>query len=74
MRASRLLHMPLNRAVASLMWMRLQDLAVLLSLGLLCARFRDIPQIVSSLVQVFFFLSPVMPDEIPDETGNKEGG
>jgi hypothetical protein len=34
--ASRLLHMPLNRAVASLMWMRLQDLAVLLSLGLLC--------------------------------------
>jgi hypothetical protein len=34
--ASRLLHMPLNRAVASLLWMRLQDLAVLLSLGLLC--------------------------------------
>jgi hypothetical protein len=34
--ASRLLNMPLNRAVASLLWMRLQDLAVLLSLGLLC--------------------------------------
>lgn len=31
-----------------------------LSLGLLCARFRDIPQIVSSLVQVAFFLTPVM--------------
>jgi len=29
-------------------------------LGLLCARFRDIPQIVSSLVQVAFFLTPVM--------------
>lgn len=34
--ASRLLHMPMGRAVASLLWMRLQDLAVLLSLGLLC--------------------------------------
>jgi ABC-type polysaccharide/polyol phosphate export permease len=29
-------------------------------LGLLCARFRDIPQIVSSLVQVAFFLTPIM--------------
>jgi ABC-type polysaccharide/polyol phosphate export permease len=28
--------------------------------GLLCARFRDIPQIISSLVQMFFFLTPVM--------------
>jgi lipopolysaccharide transport system permease protein len=31
-----------------------------LSLGLLCARFRDIPQIVGSLVQIAFFLTPVM--------------
>jgi len=29
-------------------------------LGLFCARFRDIPQVVSSLVQVAFFLTPVM--------------
>lgn len=29
-------------------------------LGLLCARFRDIPQVVGSLVQVAFFLTPVM--------------
>lgn len=29
-------------------------------LGLLCARFRDIPQIVTSLVQVALFLTPVM--------------
>jgi ABC-type polysaccharide/polyol phosphate export permease len=29
-------------------------------LGLLCARFRDIPQIIGSLVQVAFFLTPVM--------------
>ncbi len=31
-----------------------------LLVGLLCARFRDIPQIVASLVQVAFFLTPVM--------------
>lgn len=33
-------------------------------LGLICARFRDIPLIVASLVQVAFFLTPVfwMPD------------
>jgi ABC-type polysaccharide/polyol phosphate export permease len=31
-----------------------------LLLGLLCARFRDIPQIMASLVQVAFFLTPVM--------------
>ena len=31
-------------------------------LGLLCARFRDIPQIVASLVQVAFFVTPVMWD------------
>jgi ABC-type polysaccharide/polyol phosphate export permease len=30
------------------------------SLGLVCARFRDIPQIMGSLVQVAFFLTPVM--------------
>jgi ABC-type polysaccharide/polyol phosphate export permease len=29
-------------------------------LGVLCARYRDIPPIVGSLVQVFFFLTPVM--------------
>ncbi len=31
-----------------------------LLLGLLCARFRDIPLVVSSLLQVAFFLTPVM--------------
>lgn len=33
---SRVLHMPLSRSVAALLWMRLQDLAVLLALGLCC--------------------------------------
>jgi lipopolysaccharide transport system permease protein len=31
-----------------------------LALGLLCARFRDIPPIVASLTQILFFLTPVM--------------
>lgn len=31
-----------------------------LTLGMLCARFRDIPQIVQSVVQVAFFLTPVL--------------
>jgi len=31
-----------------------------LVLGALCARFRDIPQIVSSLIQVVFFMTPIM--------------
>ncbi len=29
-------------------------------LGMLCARFRDIPQIIASLVQVMFFVTPVL--------------
>ena len=29
-------------------------------LGLVCARFRDVPPIVSNLVQLGFFLTPVM--------------
>lgn len=31
-----------------------------IALGMLCARFRDVPQIVGSLVQVAFFLTPVL--------------
>jgi ABC-type polysaccharide/polyol phosphate export permease len=31
-----------------------------LLLGMLCARFRDIPQLVQSVVQVMFFLTPVL--------------
>ncbi|WP_139559601.1 ABC transporter permease [Methylotetracoccus oryzae] len=31
-----------------------------LVLGALCARFRDIPQVVSSLVQVVFFMTPIL--------------
>ena len=39
--------------VMNLMW-------VVLLLSTLCARYRDVPQIVSSLLQVFFYLTPIM--------------
>jgi ABC-type polysaccharide/polyol phosphate export permease len=38
--------------------------------GTLCARFRDIPQIVQSLMRVAFFVTPVM--WIPDQLGERE--
>lgn len=33
---------------------------VAMLLGLICARFRDVPQIVASLVQVVFFVTPII--------------
>jgi ABC-type polysaccharide/polyol phosphate export permease len=41
--------------------------AVSVLLGLLTARFRDIPPIVTSLVQVLFFASPILwkPEQVP---------
>ena len=38
----------------------LNGLWVCLLLGVLCARFRDIPQIITNLVQVTFFMTPIM--------------
>ncbi len=40
---------------------------ITLILGVLCARFRDVPQIVSNLLQVFFYLTPIiwMPQLLP---------
>jgi len=61
-------------------WLALPALVLLLAtgfaaamlLGVLCARFRDIPPIVANLVQLFFFLTPVLwtpallePDAVP---------
>jgi ABC-2 type transport system permease protein/lipopolysaccharide transport system permease protein len=39
-----------------------------LFLGLLSARFRDVPLIIGSIVQVLFFLTPVIwrPEMLPD--------
>lgn len=38
--------------------------------GLLCARFRDVPQVITSLIQIAFFLTPVMWR--PNMLGRKE--
>jgi ABC-2 type transport system permease protein/lipopolysaccharide transport system permease protein len=39
-----------------------------LLLGLVSARFRDVPQVVASIVQVGFFVTPIIwkPDMLPD--------
>lgn len=38
----------------------IDSLALAMSLGAICARFRDIPPIVASVMQIAFFLSPII--------------
>ena len=42
-----------------------------LFLSVFCTRFRDVPQIIASLLQVFFYLTPIiwMPELIPERAG-----
>ncbi len=42
-----------------------------LFLGVLCARYRDVPQIIASLLQVVFYLTPIiwMPELLPERAG-----
>ncbi len=47
-------------ALAGLALLAVNAFAVGLFLGMVCARFRDIPQIVTNLMQLVFFLSPVL--------------
>lgn len=44
---------------------------VSLTLGVLCARYRDLPQMISSALQVLFYLTPIiwMPSLLPDRAG-----
>ena len=49
----------LMTAPAGVLVIALNGLALGLLLGLLSARFRDIPQIVASLVQLLFFVTPI---------------
>ena len=46
--------------IAALVILVLNALWVALSLGLICSRYRDIPPIVGSLLQVVFFLTPIL--------------
>jgi lipopolysaccharide transport system permease protein len=51
-------------AVANLTW-------VALLLGVLCTRYRDLSQIIASLLQVLYFLTPIMwmPSSLPSQAG-----
>ncbi|HET6183197.1 MAG TPA: ABC transporter permease [Acetobacteraceae bacterium] len=51
---------------AILVWV-VDGMAIGMLLGAMCARFRDIPPIVGSLMQIFFFLTPVIwtPKQLP---------
>ncbi|MDP1664045.1 MAG: ABC transporter permease [Methylobacter sp.] len=44
---------------------------IALVLGILCARYRDLPQIVGSILQVLFYLTPIMwmPNLLPQRAG-----
>src|SRR5690606_6277438 len=44
---------------------------VSLILGILCTRFRDLPQMVSSVLQVLFYITPIMwmPALLPNRAG-----
>ena len=55
-------------AVPGMLILVLNGVWVALLLGLLCARFRDIPQLVVNLVQVVFFITPIMwsADQLSD--------
>lgn len=46
--------------IPGLLLLAVNAFAVGLFLGIVCARFRDIPQIVTNLMQLAFFLSPVL--------------
>jgi ABC-type polysaccharide/polyol phosphate export permease len=54
-------------AFAGLFMILLNGVWIGLFLGTICARFRDLPQIIASLVQVAFYLTPVMwrPVQLP---------
>jgi ABC-type polysaccharide/polyol phosphate export permease len=58
--------------IPGLFLIALNGLWMILLLGTLCTRFRDLPQIVASFLQVIFFLTPVMfrSDQLP-ATGHK---
>lgn len=47
-------------ALPGLLLLVLNGLWASLALGMLCARYRDVPQIMLSLVQILFFVTPVL--------------
>jgi ABC-2 type transport system permease protein/lipopolysaccharide transport system permease protein len=59
---------PFLLAVPALLILLLNGFWMALLLGLVSARFRDIPLVVASVVQVMFFITPVIwkPEMLPD--------
>lgn len=53
-------HITFLWSLAGLFLWIVNAIAVCLLLGSFCARFRDIPPIVSSIMQIFFFLTPII--------------
>ncbi|WP_426441673.1 ABC transporter permease [Bradyrhizobium genosp. P] len=55
-------------AIPALMVVVFNGTVVSLSIGIVSARFRDIPQLISSVVQIVFFLTPVIwkPNSLKD--------
>ncbi|KAA6187302.1 ABC transporter permease [Thiohalocapsa marina] len=55
-------------AVAGVAIVLLNGVWLGLFLGTVCARFRDVPQIVASVVQILFFITPILwrPEMLPD--------
>ncbi len=47
-------------AIPGLILLGINAFAIGLFLGMVCARFRDIPQIIVNVMQLFFFMSPVL--------------
>jgi ABC-type polysaccharide/polyol phosphate export permease len=54
------LHWSVLLSLIGIVFILLNGIWIGLFLGTVCARFRDMPQIVASLVQVAFYLTPVM--------------
>jgi ABC-type polysaccharide/polyol phosphate export permease len=54
------LHWSLLLALIGVVFILLNGVWIGLFLGTICARFRDMPQIIASLMQVAFYLTPVM--------------
>jgi ABC-2 type transport system permease protein/lipopolysaccharide transport system permease protein len=46
-------------AIPGLMLVVLNGTVVSLTIGIISARFRDVPQIINSIVQILFFITPI---------------
>jgi lipopolysaccharide transport system permease protein len=60
---------PILLAPLGLVIVMLNGFWIGLLIGMLCARFRDMPQMIASLMQIAFFVTPVMwrQDQLPPE-------